>query len=135
MFNRNNAKQVGTTAASIATNSSTGVLNLFVFPAAGEVIGGHVIASASQPSATTTASGLSVNLYKNASNSASIVGSFNSSGTGIAANAAAALTLGTATLKKFAANDVLLCEVIGGAAMGSTIGLKVQAEYIYGYED
>jgi len=43
--------------------------------------------------------------------------------------------LTTATLKKFAANDLLLIEETGGAAMGSTLGAFVNVDYIYGYED
>lgn len=134
MFNRMHVKSIATPMASIATNASA-IQPIFRFPAAGEVVGLRFTASTSQPAATTTASGLTVTLYKNASNAGSIVGTFNTSGTGLATNAGAAGVLTTATLKKFAANDLLLIEETGGAAMGSTLGAFVNVDYIYGYED
>jgi len=66
MFNRMHVKSIATPMASIATNASA-IQPIFRFPAAGEVVGLRFTASTSQPAATTTASGLTVTLYKNAS--------------------------------------------------------------------
>lgn len=136
MFNYNNP-HVTTTGylASIATNGSADTPEISWGQAA-QVIGARFIASSSQPSATTTGSGLTVTLYKNASNAGSIVASFNTSGTAVAANGSVALTLTTvAANTKFAANDVLIAEITGGAAMGSTLNSKVAVDYIFGYDD
>lgn len=135
MFNRLNVKTLTAQMASIATNASA-IQPIFRAPAAMEVVGLRFIASTSQPAATTTASGLTITVYKNASNAGSIVGTFNTSGTGLATNAGAAGSLSaTTSLKKFAAGDVLLIEETGGVAMGSTLGAFVNVDFIYGYED
>lgn len=129
---------LGTTLASFATNSSSGVLNAFAPGRACEVVGARVIASASQPAATTTGSGITVTLYKNASNAASVIGSFNSSGSGFAANTRQPITLQSAAAstgnKRLTSSDVVLLEAVGGAAMGSTVGMRVEFDVVYGHE-
>lgn len=133
MFNRLNPQQAHVTLASIATNGSALSLPIFSAARAGQVVGIRFVASTSQPAATTTASGLTITVYKNASNAASIVGTFNTSGTGVAANATGAGVVAT-TVSKFAASDILLVEETGGVAMGSTLSSVVFVDYVYGYE-
>lgn len=135
MFNRLNVKTLRTQMASIATNASA-IQPVFAAPAAGEITALRFIASTSQPAATTTASGLTITVYKNASNAASVMATFNTSGTGLATNAVGTGVLSTTTaLRKFAAGDVILIEETGGVAMGSTLGAYVNVDYVYGYTD
>lgn len=133
MFNRLNPQQAHVTLASIATNASALSLPIFNAARAGQVVGIRFIASTSQPAATTTASGLTITVYRNASNAASVVGTFNTSGTGVAAGSVASGVVAT-TVSKFAAGDSLLVEATGGAAMGSTLSAVVVVDYVYGYE-
>ena len=133
MFNRLNPQQAHVTIASVATNASAMSLPCFIAARAGQAVGLRFAASTSQPAATTVASGLTITVYKNASNAASVVGTFNTSGTGVAAGATAAGVMAT-TVSKFAAGDTLIVEATGGIAMGSTLSSVVTVEYVYGYE-
>lgn len=132
MFQRLNTQQAHVTLASIATNASALSLPIFNAARAGQVTGIRFVASTSQPAATTTASGLTITVYRNASNAASIVGTFNTSGTGVAAGSMAEGVVAT-TVSKFAAGDTLLVEETGGAAMGSTLSSVVFVDYVYGH--
>lgn len=127
------------TIGSIATNASS------YFPVSGPMAyAGEVVAAyfqngttSSATSGTTTGSSASVVLYKNASSAGSVIATFNGSGTNVA-------TLGTAVLLtsgttgtvngRFAAGDVLIGEVKGGAANnGSQAGAYIVVDYVYGY--
>ena len=135
MFNRNNVKSAHCTNASVATNASAMSLPIHSFPVAGQVVGLRFIASTSQPLATTTASGLTITVYKNASNAGSVVGTFNTSGTGVAAGVSAAGVITGGSVAKFAVNDTIIVEETGGVAMGSTLSSVVIVDYVYGYEN
>lgn len=125
------------TIGSIATNSSS------YFPIAGpqryaaSVLGAYFVngTTSSATSGTTTGSSASIVLYKNASNAASIIGTFNGSGTAVATLASAVIlhsgTAGT-TNASLIAGDQLIGEVRGGAANnGSQAGafLVVDVQY------
>ena len=129
------------TIGSIATNASS------YFPVSGPMAyAGEVVAAyfqngttSSATSGTTTGSSASVVLYKNASSAGSIIATFNGSGTNVATLASAALltsgTTGT-TNGRFAANDMLIAEVKGGAANnGSQAGAFIVVDFVYGYTD
>ncbi len=125
------------TIGSIATNSSS------YFPIggpqryAGSVLGGYFVngTTSSATSGTTTGSSASFVLYKNASNAASIIGTFNGSGTSVATLASAVLlTSGTAgtTNASLAAGDQLIGEVRGGVANnGSQAGAFIAVDVQY----
>ena len=135
MFNRNNVKTCTEALPAVATDASA-LLNLMSVPAPAQVTGVKFIASASQPAATATAEGLNIVVYKNASSTASVVASLNTSGTGITANNDQTVPITTtSSLRKITVGDVLFAEITGGAAMGSTVGGLLEIEYVYGYED
>ena len=125
------------TIGSIATNGSS-YFPIMVAGASGEVVAARFIngTTSSATSGTTTGSSASVILYKNASNAASIIGTFNGSGTSVATLATAALaTSGTAgtTNGRFVAGDILIGEVDGGAANnGSQAGAYIEVDFVYG---
>jgi len=127
------------TIGSIATNASS-YFPVMKAASAGEVV--RVIfqngTTSSATSGTTTGSSASVVLYKTASSAGSIIATFNGSGTAVA-------TLGTAQLitsgttgtvnGRFAADDLLIAEVKGGAANnGSQAGAYIQIDYVYGHQ-
>jgi len=107
-------------------------------PAAGEVVRVLFVnaTTSSATSGTTAGSSITVNLYKNASATASVIATFNGSGTAVATLGTATLiTSGTAgtTNGRFASGDALIGEVVGGVANdGSQAGAFIQVEYIYG---
>lgn len=122
--------------ASIATNGSS------YFPImnsryAGSVVGATFLNSttASMASGTTTGSSASIVLYKNASSAASVIATFNGSGTAVATLGTAALlfsgTAGT-TNATLAAGDTVIGEVRGGAANNaSQAGAFLQVDIQY----
>lgn len=125
-------------AASVATNASA-IMPGMVFPAAGAVVGAYILNSATSAitSGTTAGSAVTITLYKNGSDSGSIVASFNGSGTTVATQATQALTLSTSTaLLRFNTGDTILGEFKGGAANNaSNAGMKVVIHYILGLVD
>lgn len=125
------------TIGSIATNGSS------YFPIGGpQRYSGSVLAmyfqngtTSSATSGTTTGSSASFVLYKNASNAASIIGTFNGSGTNVAtlgsANILHSGTAGT-TNATFVAGDQLIGEVRGGVANnGSQAGAYIAVDIQY----
>jgi hypothetical protein len=111
-----------------------------VAAAAGEVVQSFFVngTTSSATSGTTTGSSASIVLYKNASNAASIIATFNGSGTAVATLGSATLlnsgTAGTANAK-FSAGDLIIAEFKGGVANnGSQLGSFVQLNYVYGRE-
>ena len=125
------------TFASVATNSSAR-LGIFTAPVAGEVVGVRFVngTSAAATSGTTTGSSASIVLYANASNAASIVATFNGSGTTVATHGTAALvTSGTAgTVNgRVAAGSLVLAEFKGGAANNAdNSGCWVEVDFMPG---
>lgn len=127
------------TFASVATNASSR-LPIMVAATSGQVVRAvyqHATATGFA-SGTTTGSSGSVVLYKNASNSASVIATFNGSGTNVATLASATLltsgTTGTVN-SRFVAGDLILAEYLGGVAQtGSTLGAFVQVDFVYGHE-
>ncbi len=125
------------TIGSIATTSSS------YFPIGGpqryggSVLGGYFQngTTSSATSGTTTGSSASFVLYKNASNAASIIATFNGSGTNVATLASAVLLIsGTAgtTNASFVAGDQLIGEVRGGVANnGSQAGASIVVDAQY----
>lgn len=126
------------TIGSIATNASSYFPIGGPMAAAGEVYAAYFQngTTSSATSGTTTGSSASVVLYKNASAAGSVIATFNGSGTNVA-------TLGTATLLtsgttgttngRFAAGDILIGEVVGGAANnGSQAGAFIVVDIAYG---
>lgn len=127
------------TFASVATNGSS-YIPVMVAGTSGEVVRALFQngTTSSATSGTTTGSSASIVLYKNASNAASIIATFNGSGTSVATlGTATLLTSGTAgtTNGRFVAGDILIAEFRGGAANnGSQLGCFVQVDYVYGRE-
>ena len=126
---------------SIASNGSLAVTPVFMAPYAGEVVAArfHNGGRTTIASATTTGSGVTITIYKNASNAGSIVGTLTSSGTAIGSTVAGMkfVLSSTASLKKFAADDVLLLEVTQGAnsAVAFAVSWLVDLDVVYGTED
>lgn len=124
---------------SIATNASE-IHPFFVAERAGQIVGGSgtIITTGVQAvtSGTTAGSSVYIHIYKTASATASCLGSFNGSGTTIATQSSRTFSLGTSTtLHQFAAGDMYFAMFTGGAANNvSNAGLKVQMNYMYGYE-
>ena len=124
------------TFASVATNSSSYV-PVARMAAAGQVVGAFFQngTTSSATSGTTTGSSASVVLYKNASNAASIISTFNGSGTAVATLASATLVTSSTANGRFAAGDLLIAEFKGGVAdNGSQLGCYVQVDIVYGQE-
>ena len=122
--------------ASVATNSSA-INPLGRVPFIAQVLAVRAINSAvtSVVSGTTAGSAVTLTLYKNASNAASIIASFNGSGTTIATQATQAMAFSGTVNYRLAAGDVLLAEFLGGVANNaSNAGLIVEMDYVYGYE-
>ena len=124
--------------AEVATDAST------YFPVLRMAGGGEVIralfvngTASDLTSGTTTGSSGSVVLYKNASSTASVIATFNGSGTTVA-------TLGTAVLLtsgttgtvngRFSAGDLLIGELKGGAATVVGAGAYILVDYAYGHQ-
>lgn len=129
------------TIGSIATNSSSYFPVTGPLAFAGEVIAAYLQNSTTNAvtSGTTTGSSVAVNLYKNASSAGSVIATFNGSGTTVATLASAVLatsgTTGTVN-GRFAAGDILIGEVVGGAAnAASNAGAFIVVDVMYGYQD
>lgn len=124
------------TFGSVATNSSSYVP---VIRAAsdGEVLDAWIVngTTTSIVSGTTTGSAVTITLYKNASNAASIISSYNGSGTTVATLGSASLVTSSTANGRFTAGDLLIAEFTGGAANNaSNAGCFVQVDFVYGYE-
>lgn len=125
------------TIGSIATNGSS-YFPILRAAGDGEVTGAFFIngTTSSATSGTTTASSASVVLYKNASSAGSVIATFNGSGTNVATlGSAVLLTSGTTgtTNGRFAAGDLIIGEVVGGAANnGSQAGGYIAVNFVYG---
>ena len=125
------------TIGSIATNSSSYV-PVFVTPVAGEVVAAYFVngTTSSATSGTTTGSSASAVTYKTASNAASIISTFNGSGTAVATLGSASLITSSTANARCAAGLVIIAEVRGGAANnGSQAGAYIEVHYQYGYKD
>lgn len=125
-------------SAEVATDAST-YFPIMRVATNGEVVRALFVNSTASAltSGTTTGSSASVILYKNASNSASVIGTFNGSGTTVATlGTATLLTSGTAgtTNSRFVAGDLLIGELAGGAATVVGAGAFIQVDYTYGHE-
>lgn len=125
---------------SVATNGSSTLL-AWVAPAAGQITGARIVnnsAGSTIASGTTAGSAVTISLYKTASAAASLVASFNGSGTTVASLNTAALIVNTATAanQRFVAGDLFLVEYTGGAANNvSNAGCAVSIEFILGREN
>ena len=127
------------TFASIATNSSAIVAG---FSPGGTcmVIGARYCtgANGSSASATTTGSAIQINIYKNASGTASRLGTFNSSGTTTASYTSYAcdFTASSSTaLQKLTSTDIVLAEFVGGAGANVSFAASwIALDVIYGYQ-
>ena len=125
-------------SAEVATDAST------YFPILRMATGGEVIralfvngTASSLTSGTTTGSSASVILYKNASSTASVIATFNGSGTTVATLASATLlTSGTTgTINgRFSAGDLLIGELAGGGATVVGAGSYILVYYVYGHQ-
>mgnify|MGYP001605289905 CR=1 FL=1 len=132
------------TWGSVATNSSAmaggAAPVFFVAPVAGEVVGARLVngTTTSIDSGTTLASGASAILYANASGTASRIATWNSSGTVVATNGRAELTIsGTTgtTNARLASGSALLAELLGGAANNnSNAGAHVEVDFMAAYQ-
>lgn len=135
MFQRVNPDSAEHQFGSVATNGSArGPAVRAAF--AGEVVGAVIInASTAVASGTTTGSAASFVVYKNASNTASRIATFNGSGTAIAADASQEMTITSNANARFASGDKIICEMVGGVANNAdNTGLKIQVDYVYGRE-
>lgn len=122
------------TFGSVATDGSSGYIPVFVAPAAGEIISAYFVngTTSSATSGTTTGSSASVVTYKNASGTASVIGTFNGSGTNVATLGSASLITSSTANARLAAGDIVLAEFLGGAANnGSQAGSFVQVNFTY----
>jgi len=104
---------------------------VFYTPSAAEVLGGKLTMGAG-----TLTSGWSLNIYKNASHANSRIGTTGVQG---ATTAYTATDLGTyltttVALKKLAAGNTVLCELVIADA-DTVTGTVLQLDYLYGYED
>src|SRR3990167_1371018 len=125
------------TLASVATTSSSCV-PVFVAPVAGEVVAAYFVngTTSSATSGTTTGSSASVVIHKNASNAASIISTFNGSGTAVATLGSASLITSSTANARLAAGDLVIAEFRGGAANnGSQLGSFVEVHFAYGRID
>ena len=125
-------------SAEVATDAST------YFPVLRMAGGGEVMralfvngTASALTSGTTTGSSASVILYKNASSSASVIATFNGSGTTVGTLASATLltsgTTGTVN-GRFSAGDLLIGELAGGAATVVGAGAYILVAYVYGHQ-
>lgn len=124
--------------AEVATDASSYV-PIIAMPASGEVVRARFIngTASALTSGTTAGSSASITLYKNASHAASVIATFNGSGTTVATLGTAVLnTSGTAgtTNGRFVAGDLLIGEFTGGAATVVGAGALIEVDYIYGRE-
>lgn len=124
--------------AEVATDASSYV-PVISMHGSGEVVRMRFIngTASALTSGTTTGSSASLVVYKNASNAASIIGTFNGSGTTVATLGTAVLnTSGTAgtTNGRFVAGDLLIAEFKGGEASVVGAGALIEIDYIYGRE-
>jgi hypothetical protein len=139
-FPRLNPLKVRSTgnSAEVATDAST-YFPLMVMLGTGTVVGARFVngTASALTSGTTTGSSASVVLYKTASNAASIIGTFNGSGTTVATlGTASILTSGTAgsTNGRFVAGDLIIGELKGGEASVVGAGAFIELEYVYSRE-
>lgn len=124
------------TFGSVATNGSS-YLPAVRAAAAGQVLDAWIVngTTTSIVSGTTAGSAVTITLYKNASNAASIISSFNGSGTTVATLGSASLVTSSTANGRFAAGDLLIAEFTGGAANNaSNAGCFVQVDLAYGHE-
>lgn len=131
MFNRNNVKSAQVYVPSIASAGSV-IAGVFMAPATCEITGLRFI----QGGGGTITSGWQLNVYKNASNAGSRIATTGSTAVTVANTGydkTSALT-STASLKKLAAGDIVLYELVVVDAE-VTVGSKVILEYVYGYVD
>ena len=131
MFNRNNVKTAQVYVPSVVSASSV-IAGVFMAPSACEVTGLRFI----QGGGGTITSGWSLNVYKNASNTGSRIATTGAQAVTVA-NTGYNLTSSlssTASLKKLAAGDIVLYELVVVDAE-VTLGSKVLLEYVYGYVD
>lgn len=129
MYNRNNVKTVNAYIPSIASGGSL-IGGIFMAPAACEVVGLKVVTGGA-----TLSTNWSLNLYKNASNSGSRIGTTGSLGTlgsHTGTNLGTYLN-GTNALQKLAAGDIVLFEWTSQG--GTTTNSVIELEYVYGYQD
>lgn len=129
MFNRNNVKTVNAYIPSIASGGSL-IGGILMVPAAAEVVGLRLITGGA-----TLSTNWSINLYKNASNTGSRIGTSGSLGT-LASYTGTNLGTylnGTNALQKLAANDIVLFELVSQG--GTTTNSVLMLEYVYGYQD
>lgn len=124
------------TFGSVATNASArnGIMRM---AGSGQVLNAFIVngTTTSIVSGTTAGSSVTITLYKNASNAASIISSFNGSGTTVATAGSATLVTSSTANSRFVAGDLLIAEFTGGAANNaSNAGCWVQVDYVYGYE-
>lgn len=129
MFNRNNVKTVNAYIPSIASAGSL-IGGIFMAPAACEVVGLKVITGGA-----TLSTNWNINIYKNASNASSRIGTTGSLatlGSYTGTNLGTYLN-GTNALQKLAAGDIVLFEWTSGG--GTTTNSVLELEYVYGYQD
>ena len=135
-FNRLNPGQTPTaTWGSIATNSSGLATASFAPEFAGEVVNARLVngTTTSVASGTTVGSAVTINLYKTSSAAASLIATWNGSGTAVATRGTAPLTVTTASNARFAAGDVFVADFVGGAANNaSNAGAYLVIDYVYG---
>src|SRR5690348_10656071 len=136
-FERLGPKTVVAAFGSVATNGSAATV-LYRAPVKTQVVGAAIVNGLANAvaSGTTAGSAATFSVYKNASTSSSRVGTFNGSGTTIATAAVQTITLSTSTaLLQLAAGDILIAEMIGGAANNvSNAGLIICVDIVAGYE-
>lgn len=122
--------------ASCATNSSARI-PFFIAPRACQILSAKALngTTTSIVSGTTTGSSVDLYLCKNSTSTGSRIASFNGSGTTVATQGTAVLTLSTSTaLSRLAAGDILFFEFVGVANNNaSNAGLKLQVDYMYAY--
>lgn len=125
------------TIGSIATDSSS-YFPMWRCPATAQILSSYFIngTTSSATSGTTAGSSIAVNLYKNASSAGSVIASFSGSGTNVATLGSASLITSSTVNARLAAGDLLIAEVVGGAANnGSQAGAFIEINFIYGYQD
>lgn len=131
MFVRNNVKSAIVYVPAIASAGSV-IAGVFMAGSACEVTGLRFI----QGGGGTLTSGWSLNVYKNASNTGSRIATTGALAATVANTGydkTSSLTT-TASLKKLAAGDIVLYELVTVDADTAT-GSKVILEYVYGYVD
>ncbi len=122
------------TIGSIATNGSSYFPITGPMRAAGSVTGAYFMngTTSSATSGTTTGSSASFIIYKNASNAASIIATFNGSGTSVATLASAVLISSSSANAILAVGDQVIGEVRGGAANNaSQLGAFIAVDITY----